>query len=99
MSVLINTIVREATGRPRMKSLRRNPESIPAILHNVAQGSILLVITEYRVFEKGLRDSQDDFYQIALAGKNYPVRLKEVQRHPISRKILHVDFVACIDGS
>jgi len=80
-----------------MKALRKH-NHIPAILHRAAQESVMLTLTEYINFEKGIRSSTNDFYQLEVDNKLYEVRLKEVQRHPVSQKILHVDFIACTNG-
>jgi large subunit ribosomal protein L25 len=96
MSFIIKTKPRVETGRPAMKALRKH-KYIPAILHKASTEALMLTLTEYLIFEKELRKATDDFYQLEVGNIIYHVRLKEVQRHPISNNILHVDFL-CTSG-
>lgn len=98
MTFIIQTNPRVVVGRPRMKALRKQNQ-IPAVLHRgPTQESLLLSLTEQVAFEKALRTSNNDFYQLAVGAQLYEVRLKEVQRHPVSQKLLHADFVICTNG-
>lgn len=95
-NVEINAEVRSARGKGMARKLRRAGR-IPAVLYSAIQESTALVLNPDDV----------ELLRRQPLGWNTPVQLvvdglagthlamiKEMQRHPISRQLLHVDFLA-----
>ena len=87
------------TATPRKKSgtkagLRklRAADAIPAVVYGKANGSEPVAI-ERKAFELAYRDHlRHAFYVLEMEGKERRTLIKDVQRHKIDGRILHVDF-------
>ena len=76
----------------QVKQLRRQGQ-VPANLYGKNRPSTALQLEERMVTQRIGRASRSTLFSLALAGGQKPtVLIKEIQRHPISRRILHVDF-------
>jgi large subunit ribosomal protein L25 len=67
---------------------------IPAVLYGPGTEPIKISLEKaafMKLYKKGLNEIA--FYEIRIAGKEYHTLVKERQIHPVSREILHVDFV------
>jgi large subunit ribosomal protein L25 len=82
--------LRTETGKKFAKRMRRNAE-VPAIIYGGKQNIMISLI------ESELRELifTPNVYIINLnvEGKNHKAILKEVQFHPVSDKVLHIDFI------
>lgn len=89
---------REVVGTNKVKVLRRKLH-IPAII-NYKNAQNAMISIEYLGLESILKKSQSNDYEIEIDKQTtLKVKLKEVQRHPISQAILHLDFQICTNGS
>lgn len=89
----INAEQRDTIRKSDLGKMRRNG-FIPAIVYG--PGTEPLRITLNKVdFMKNYKKSfgETAFYEIEYAGKNFHTMIKERQIHPVSREILHVDFM------
>jgi large subunit ribosomal protein L25 len=64
---------------------------VPAVLYGKGIGSHELAL-ELNEVESYFRNVKERFCELDFAGKRYNVELKEVQRHPITREVMHLDF-------
>jgi large subunit ribosomal protein L25 len=78
--------IRTKKGKSGVRSLRRE-EKIPAILYGHGEESVLLQINEKDIrLMEGTEHFTIDF------GKQMDVIIKDMQIHPTTSKILHIDF-------
>lgn len=89
----LNAQAREALGKGASRCLRRQ-DSVPAILYGSNKPAQALTLAHNDV-QKALQ--HEAFYSHILTlhidGKAQKVVLKDLQRHPFRRKILHMDFL------
>lgn len=96
MDVELLVEVRNTTGKGAARSLRRN-EKVPAILYGPKAEPLPLSIPVQRL-EKLLRDLRGESKLLRLTvdgGGQQQTRhaiIREVQAHPVRRRLLHVDF-------
>jgi len=90
----LNGSLRTETGKKIAKQLRKNNE-VPAVLYG-GEKSILLSVAE--------RDLKDLIYtpdvhiiNLTINKKAYKAIVKEMQFHPVSDKVLHIDFLQVFD--
>lgn len=89
----IEATQRDTKNKVDLSQLRKKG-FIPAVVygHNVEPLSITLNKAEFmKLYKKSFHEIV--FYEIQLAGKEYHTLLKERQMHPVTREILHIDFM------
>jgi len=88
--------VREIIGRANVRRLRRSNE-IPAVVYGMKKSPVSLTLDEVTL----LKSVKSGFHENALVkisiedkgtAKVRTVLIKEIQRHSISSKLLHIDF-------
>lgn len=89
---------RTGTGKGNARSLRRDGQ-VPAVIYGSARESQPLAVAA-RDLEKLLsRISADNtVVELAVEGATSRALIKEIQRHPFKRVILHVDFQELVAG-
>jgi large subunit ribosomal protein L25 len=90
--IVLEAEKREATTRGLINVMRRNGR-IPGIAYGAGKEPMALSVEEkhlQRVIhsERG----RNALISLKVAGTSHPVLIKEIQRHAITRAILHVDF-------
>jgi large subunit ribosomal protein L25 len=75
--------------RKKAKSLLKEGK-IPAVLYGPGIENLNLEIDEKEI-EKILREKNSPIV-LKVEDKEYQVLIKEIQREPIKRKIIHIDF-------
>lgn len=90
----LNGSVRTETGKKFAKQIRRE-ERVPAILYG---GKENLMIT---LVERELKDiiytPDVHIINLSVEGKTYKAIVKEMQFHPVSDKVLHLDLLQVFD--
>lgn len=88
---------RNTTKHSELTALR-NSGMIPAVLYGKSVESIPIAINK-GAFTQCYKKSFNElaFYEINLEGKKYHTILKEKLVHPVSRNILHIDFMVIQD--
>jgi len=96
-TMVINSNVRQGTGKGITRKLRRAGQ-IPAVVYGHNFDPLKLVINESdiaKLFRAGRHDSEDyRLFSLAVNNQEIMVVIKEIQRHPITKAILHIDFFA-----
>jgi large subunit ribosomal protein L25 len=89
---------RSGTGKGNARALRREGQ-IPAVIYGHARESQPLAISA-RDLEKLLSHISADntVVEIAVDGGTSRALIREIQRHPFKRAILHVDFQEIVAG-
>ena len=92
MDFLINAEKREKKGTSSSRNIRRDG-FVPGIIYGAGKEEQTISLPKHEV-AKNLE--QDAFYSqvldISLDGKKEQVILRDIQRHPAKREILHMDF-------
>lgn len=92
MSNTLNATVRSSSGKGAARKTRRDGK-IPAVLYGPENEPVPVDIDPdqlVRIFRKtGDRNTVVD---VEIDGTSVPTLVQDVQRHPVSRDILHVDF-------
>ncbi len=89
-SVELQGVVREATGKKNSKQLRRE-EKVPCVLYGGEKN------IHFSVLSKDLRDlvytPHVYLVDLSLDGKAHKAIVKDLQFHPVTDAILHIDFL------
>lgn len=83
---------REITGK-RVRQLRANGQ-VPAVIYGPKQEPVSIAI-EWPQLRKTLLDAGGtNIVEVKVDNNTYPVLIRQVDRHPVKRNVLHVDFYA-----
>jgi large subunit ribosomal protein L25 len=77
----------------------RNEGQIPAIIYGQGRDGILISINDadfFKIYRKSIGEVA--FFDINLDNHNYTTVIREKQVHPLTRKILHIDFMELQEG-
>lgn len=89
----IEAVQRKTERKSDLNKLRKDG-FIPAVVYGkgIEPLEITMDKTEFmKLYKKSFNELV--FYEVMVAGKEYHTLLKERQIHPVSREILHVDFM------
>src|SRR5256714_8244718 len=97
-TVSFNATARENTGKGAARSLRARGQ-VPAVIYGHGREPLALALNA-RDFDKMLGHIQAEatVIEISFDGTTAKTLIREIQRHPIKRQILHVDFQALVAG-
>jgi large subunit ribosomal protein L25 len=89
---------RDGTGKGSARSLRAKGQ-VPAIIYGHGREPQALAI-DTRELEKLLSkiSAESTVIDLAMDGKSARTLIREIQRHPFKRQILHVDFQELVAG-
>ncbi len=90
--------LRENTGKGAARSVRRGGQ-IPAVIYGHGREPQSLAINT-RELEKLLEgiSAENTVIDLSVDGKSSRTLIREIQRHPFKRQILHVDFQELVAG-
>ena len=91
MEATLKAEVRNETGSKVSRALRSEGK-IPAVIYGKGQDVQNLVLDGKEVRDYFANVAQQKL-ELDIAGKKQNVSFGEVQRHPISRDVLHIDFI------
>lgn len=93
MAITLDAQVRNDLGRGASRRLRRSAQ-IPAIIIGSNVETVSITLDEKKLI---LASIKDEFYKetvtINLDGQAITVKPVAIQRHPVSSRIIHVDFM------
>jgi large subunit ribosomal protein L25 len=80
------------TGSPASRRLRRE-DKIPGVVygHGMTPLSVTVERRELRLAVSGTA-GMNTLLNLQVDGKTYPAIIKELQRHPVRRTVIHIDF-------
>ncbi len=81
--------LREAVGKSNSKTLRKQGQ-VPCVLYG--NGDNIHFYTHENSFKELVYTPNAYLVDIEVEGKNYKAVLRDIQYHPVSDKIIHVDF-------
>ncbi|MFM2375951.1 MAG: hypothetical protein RLZZ165_1048 [Bacteroidota bacterium] len=85
---------RVSTGKSAMKKIRR-AGNIPAVIYG--QGEPMAVEIDFMAITKVLHSPETYVVNLDLEGTTTQAVIREVQVHPVTDKIIHVDFLRVSD--
>src|SRR3954468_3191968 len=97
-TVSFNATAREAAGKGGARSLRSKGQ-IPAVIYGHGREPLSLSLNA-RDLDKmlGHIQAESTVIEVSVGGTTSKTLIREIQRHPIKRQILHVDFQALVAG-
>ncbi len=88
---------KEGSGKETTKKIRRNG-LIPAVMYKSGGGDA----THFTLESSSVRDlvftSQFKMVEISLNGKTHKAILKDIQFHPVTEAVMHLDFLELVPG-
>ena len=91
MAITLDATSRTDLGRGASRSLRREFKN-PAIIIGEGKDALSITLDEKKVITASLKDEFYKEVEINLDGKSIKVKPVDIQRHPVSERILHIDF-------
>lgn len=91
MAISLDATLRTDLGRGASRRLRRQFLA-PAIIIGEGKEAISITLDEKKVITSALKDEFYKEVEINLDGKAIKVKPVDIQRHPVSERILHIDF-------
>lgn len=92
MAINLNAEIRERTGKGAARSIR-NTKNIPAVVYGEKKAPVSIVLNgrdfEMLLKQPGLRTK---LFQIKTSAGTEDAMLMDIQYHPISDAVIHVDF-------
>ena len=97
-TVSFNATARDATGKGAARSLRSRGQ-VPAVIYGHDHKAQALSLNA-RDLDKllGHIQAESTVIEVTVDGQTSKTLIREIQRHPIKRQILHVDFQALVAG-
>ena len=97
-TVSLSAKARSTSGKGAARSLRRDGR-LPAIIYGHAREPLSLSVPE-REFERLLEkhNAENTVIELSIDGSLSRTLIREIQRHPVKRNVLHVDFQELVAG-
>ena len=92
MAIKLDAVSRTDLGRGASRRLRRDFRT-PAIVIGQGKDALSISVDEKKLIAAALKD---DFYkeiELNLDGTVTKVKPVDIQRHPVSERIIHIDFM------
>lgn len=90
MRTCLNAEVRSEGNRSALRALRSKGR-LPGVLYGRSVDGTRIHVSAGDI-RKQLQSGRTELIDLQVEDKKYPVLIKEIQRHPITGEILHVDF-------
>ena len=90
----INAELRSDVGKGASRRLRRQGDRVPGIIYGGSDGPVNLSVAQNELIK--VMEGEAFFSQIlsvSLDGKKSQAVVRDLQRHPASNKVLHLDFL------
>jgi large subunit ribosomal protein L25 len=96
--VSFSATARDIKGKGAARSLRRQGQ-VPAVIYGHGRDPLSLSLNA-RDLDKmlGHIQAESTVIEVTVGGQTAKTLIREIQRHPIKRQILHVDFQALVAG-
>ncbi|MGD0622152.1 MAG: 50S ribosomal protein L25 [Thermacetogeniaceae bacterium] len=92
-SIALRAEVRPRGSKGSVKALRRRG-MLPAVVYGKDAGNILIAMPEKDLHNiLAAHSTGSTLISLEVEDRSYPVMLREVQRNPLRRTILHADFL------
>lgn len=91
MAITLDATSRTDLGRGASRRLRCEFKT-PAIIIGEGKDALSITLDEKKVITASLKDEFYKEVELNLDGKSIKVKPVDIQRHPVSERILHIDF-------
>ena len=91
MASSVDATIRTALGRGASRRLRRQFLT-PAIIIGEGKDAISITLDEKKLIAAALKDEFYTNVELNVDGQTIKVKPVDIQRHPVSERILHIDF-------
>jgi large subunit ribosomal protein L25 len=91
MEATLKAETRNESGSRNCQKLR-DAGKVPAVLYGKGQDVVQLSLDGFEVREYFAKVAKREL-QLDVAGAATAAKIGEVQRHPISRDVIHIDFI------
>ncbi|MBL7826700.1 MAG: 50S ribosomal protein L25 [Saprospiraceae bacterium] len=88
---------KENSGKVETKKIRRNGQ-IPAVIYKSGGGEAMQFNVNAPDVRHLVYTSKFKLAEITLNGEVYKAILKDIQFHPVTEQVLHLDFLALVPG-
>ena len=94
-AIALESTPREGRGKGPARRLRAAGR-VPAVVYGHNVESAIAVSLDPKALDKALANPKkaNALFQVSIDGTDHTVMAREIQRHPVSRAILHLDLVA-----
>lgn len=93
MAITLDVVLRDDLGRGASRRLRRD-EKIPAIIIAKGQETVSVILDEKKLIQAyGKPEFYSETVTLKLNGEDIAVKPVAMQRHPVSSRVIHVDFM------
>jgi large subunit ribosomal protein L25 len=94
----LSATARKGTGKGAARTLRRDGR-LPAVIYGHSREPLSLSVPE-REFERLLERiaAENTVIELSIDGSMSRTLIREIQRHPVRRNVLHVDFQELVAG-
>ena len=92
MAITLDVQVRNDLGRGASRRLRR-AEQIPAIIIGQGKEAISISVDEKKLIAVALKNEFFEGLTLNYNGEKIAVKPCDIQRHPVSERMIHVDFL------
>ena len=92
MAIVLDATSRTDLGRGASRRLRREFKT-PAIVIGEGKEALSITLDEKKVITASLKDEFFQEVELKLNGESIKVKPVDIQRHPVSERILHIDFM------
>ncbi|MCZ6889509.1 MAG: 50S ribosomal protein L25/general stress protein Ctc [Gammaproteobacteria bacterium] len=92
--IVINAELRTDLGKGASRRLRRLAGKVPGIIYGAGEDPVSLTM-EYRELAKAMQDEAffSQIVSVSTDGSAEQAVVRDLQRHPATEKVLHVDFL------
>ena len=91
MAITLDVQVRNDLGRGASRRLRR-AEQIPAIIIAKGQETVSVILDEKKLIQATTKPESSPERNLKLDGNQIVVKPIAMQRHPVTSRVIHVDF-------
>ena len=93
MSFVFQAEVRSDMGKGASRRLR-HADQVPAIVYGAAKEAVSVTLDHKKLI---IAQAKPEFYTelltLVINGEEVKVKVKDIQRHPVKAKLVHLDFV------
>lgn len=92
MAIKLNAEIRKVAGKGAARAVRKN-QNIPAVIYGEKKEPVSIELNGHE-FDMllGQPSLRTKLFEIAVAGNKEDAMLMDIQYHPVSDKVVHVDF-------
>jgi len=88
---ILNANIRESSAGKSARKIRRNG-NVPGILYGKSMRNCMFEISEMELNKEINQNGQHGIIKVEIDGEIHEALIKDVQREPVSHKLIHIDL-------